>query len=167
MVKEAPTALNLYETGEVDDTYLSGELAQQMQNSPDLVQLKAASSFYLEMNQADEKSPLTNANLRRAMSYAIDRDSLAKNILANGSLPSQGFVPVDVAKSPKRVKTLLKKPARQISQIRQEKAVEYWNKAKQELGVSNLTVDLMVDDSEGAKKWANIFKDHYLILWKA
>lgn len=53
------------------------------------------------MNQADEKSPLTNANLRRAMSYAIDRDSLAKNILANGSLPSQGFVPVDVAKSPK------------------------------------------------------------------
>ena len=30
------------------------------------------------MNQADEKSPLTNANLRRAMSYAIDRDSLAK-----------------------------------------------------------------------------------------
>lgn len=111
MVKEAPTALNLYETGEVDDTYLSGELAQQMQNSPDLVQLKAASSFYLEMNQADEKSPLTNANLRRAMSYAIDRDSLAKNILANGSLPSQGFVPVDVAKSPKRVKTLLKKPA--------------------------------------------------------
>lgn len=53
-MKEAPTALNLYETGEVDDTYLSGELAQQMQNSPDLVQLKAASSFYLEMNQADE-----------------------------------------------------------------------------------------------------------------
>ena len=32
-----------------------------------------------------------------------------------------------------------------------KKAVEYWNKAKQELGVSNLTVDLMVDDSEGAK----------------
>ncbi len=30
--------------------------------------------------------------------------------------------------------------------------MEYWNKAKQELGVSNLTVDLMVDDSEGAKK---------------
>ena len=29
--------------------------------------------------------------------------------------------------------------------------MEYWNKAKQELGVSNLTVDLMVDDSEGAK----------------
>ncbi|MGH2252059.1 ABC transporter substrate-binding protein, partial [Enterococcus faecalis] len=47
VVKEAPTALNLYETGEVDDTYLTGELAQQMQNSPDLVQLKAASSFYL------------------------------------------------------------------------------------------------------------------------
>ncbi|MGH2162341.1 ABC transporter substrate-binding protein, partial [Enterococcus faecalis] len=80
-----------------DDTYLSGELAQQMQNSPDLVQLKAASSFYLEMNQADEKSPLTNANLRRAMCYAIDRDSLAKNILANGSLPSQRFVPLHVA----------------------------------------------------------------------
>ena len=167
MVKEAPTALNLYETGEVDDTYLSGELAQQMQNSPDLVQLKAASSFYLEMNQADEKSPLTNANLRRAMSYAIDRDSLAKNILANGSFLHKASFLWMSRNHQKRVKTLLKKPARQISQIRQEKAVEYWNKAKQELGVSNLTVDLMVDDSEGAKKWANIFKDHYLILWKA
>ena len=153
VVKEAPTALNLYETGEVDDTYLSGELAQQMQNSTALAQFKATSSFYLDMNQADEKSPLTNANLRRAMSYAIDRDSLAKNILANGSLPSQGFVPVDVAKSPKTGEDFVKEAGSdKLVKYDKKKAVEYWNKAKQELGVSNLTVDLMVDDSEGAKK---------------
>ena len=49
------------------------------------------------------------------------------------ALPSQGFVPVDVAKSPKRVKTLLKKPARQISQIRQEKAVNTGTKRNKNL----------------------------------
>ncbi|MEE0126205.1 MAG: ABC transporter substrate-binding protein, partial [Enterococcus faecalis] len=73
--------------------------------------------------------------------------------LANGSLPSQGFVPVDVAKSPKTGEDFVKEAGSdKLVKYDKKKAVEYWNKAKQELGVSNLTVDLMVDDSEGAKK---------------
>ncbi|MGK0552178.1 peptide ABC transporter substrate-binding protein [Enterococcus faecalis] len=155
VVKEAPTALNLYETGALDDTYLSGELAQQMQNDPNIVQLNAASTFYLEMNQAAEQSPFKNANLRKAFSYTIDREALVKNILANGSTAAQGFVPKAIAKNPKTAVDFTKE-ANSVTylQLDRKKAQQYWQQALKELGVSSLTVDLLVDDSEGAKKMA-------------
>ncbi|QQV79525.1 hypothetical protein JG559_08975 [Enterococcus faecalis] len=34
VVKESPTALNLFQDGQTDDVVLSGELAQQMANDP-------------------------------------------------------------------------------------------------------------------------------------
>ena len=37
VVKEAPTALNLFQDGQADDVILSGELAQQMAKDPELV----------------------------------------------------------------------------------------------------------------------------------
>jgi oligopeptide transport system substrate-binding protein len=155
VVKEAPTAANLYETGEVDDTYLSGELAQQMQNNPDMIQLNAASTFYLEMNQAAPDSPFRNANFRKAISYAIDRESLAKNILANGSTAAKSFVPEGLAKNPTTNEDFVTEAdsATYLS-FDAKKAEEYWNTAKKELGLSDLAVDLLVDDTEGSKKMA-------------
>ncbi len=35
----------------------------------------------MELNQRDEKSPFRNANLRKAISYSIDRKALVESIL--------------------------------------------------------------------------------------
>ena len=46
-----------------------------------LLLVKKASTQYMELNQRDEKSPFRNANLRKAISYSIDRKALVESIL--------------------------------------------------------------------------------------
>ncbi|GGC97190.1 peptide ABC transporter substrate-binding protein [Enterococcus wangshanyuanii] len=153
VVKEAPTSLNLFQDGQADDVPLSGELAQQMKSDPNFITLKAASTFYLEPNQIEEKSPYRNANLRKALSYAIDRKALVDQILANGSTEPEGLVPVGLAANPKTDEDFAKESGNDIV-YDVDKAKESWKKAKEELGISTLSVDLLIDDTDNAKKMA-------------
>lgn len=57
VVKEAPTSLNLFQDGQADDVILSGELAKQMADDPQLVIEKEARTSYLEFNQRAADSP--------------------------------------------------------------------------------------------------------------
>lgn len=153
VVKEAPTSLNLFQDGQADDVPLSGELAQQMKSDPNFITLKAASTFYLEPNQIEENSPYRNANLRKALSYAIDRKALVDQILANGSTVPEGLVPAGLAADPKTDEDFAKESGNDIV-YDVDKAKESWKKAKDELGISTLSVDLLIDDTDNAKKMA-------------
>jgi oligopeptide transport system substrate-binding protein len=153
VVKEAPTSLNLFQDGQADEVPLSGELAQQMKNDPDYIILKGASTFYFEPNQREENSPYRNANLRKALSYAIDRKALVEQILANGSAVPTGLVPEGLAADPKNDEDFAKESGNEVV-YDVAKAKEAWKKAKQELGITTLTADLLIDDTDNAKKMA-------------
>ncbi|MFK4568273.1 peptide ABC transporter substrate-binding protein [Enterococcus sp. UD-01] len=153
VVKEAPTSLNLFQDGQADEVPLSGELAQQMKNDPDYIILKGASTFYFEPNQREENSPYRNANLRKALSYAIDRKALVEQILANGSTVPTGLVPEGLAADPKNDEDFAKESGNEVV-YDVAKAKEAWKKAKQELGITTLTADLLIDDTDNAKKMA-------------
>lgn len=153
VVKEAPTSLNLFQDGQADEVPLSGELAQQMKNEPNYIVLKGASTFYLEPNQREENSPYHNANLRKALSYAIDRKALVDQILANGSAVPTGLIPEGLAADPKTDEDFAKAAGNEVV-YDIDKAKESWKKAKDELGVSTLSVDLLIDDTDNAKKMA-------------
>ena len=60
---------------------LTGELAQQMANDEAFVSEPLARTSYIELNQREENSPFRNEDLRKAISYAIDRDALVSSIL--------------------------------------------------------------------------------------
>jgi oligopeptide transport system substrate-binding protein len=100
VVKESSTALNLFKDGQADDVILSGELAQQNANDPAYTSFKEASTSYLELNQRDADSPFNNVNLRKAISYAINRESIVKQVLGDGSVVSTGLVPADMSSNP-------------------------------------------------------------------
>ena len=68
-----------------DDVILTGELAQQMANDEAFVSEPLARTSYIELNQREEDSPFRNEDLRKAISYAIDRDALVTSILGDGS----------------------------------------------------------------------------------
>ncbi|MHC5228109.1 peptide ABC transporter substrate-binding protein [Enterococcus sp. LJL99] len=153
VVKEAPTSLNLFQDGQADDVPLTGELAEQMKEDPNYITLKAASTFYLETNQRDENSPYRNENLRKAISYAIDRDALVNQIIANGSTAPIGLVPQDLVGSPTTDEDFAKEAGNQVI-YDVDKAKESWEKAKSELGIKTLTMDLLVDDTDNSKKMA-------------
>ena len=151
VVKEASTALNLFQDGQADDVELDGELAQQMANDPEYVSQPEASTFYLEMNQEDEDSPYRNENLRKAISYSIDRDALVKSILSDGSLAPVGLVPEGMSKSPDGNSEFTKDAGDNL-EFNEDKAKEYWEKAKKELDIDSLDIEMLSDDTDKSKK---------------
>lgn len=153
VVKEAPTSYNLFEDGQLDDVQLTGELAQQSANDPQLITEKLAATQYIELNQAAEDSPYRNENLRKALAYSIDREGLVNNILANGSVQPKGLVPADMSKSPDGGEDFTKAAGDDLS-YNQEKAKEHWEKAKKELNIDTLEIDILSSDADMSKKTA-------------
>lgn len=151
VIKEAPTALNLFEDGQSDDVILSGELAQQMANDPSLVIQKEASTYYLELNQREDDSQFRNADLRKAISYALDRDAIADNILGDGSVAATGLVPSEMSFNPDSKEDFTKESGAGVS-YDLDKAKEHWEKAKKDLGVDTVKIDLLASDDDKVKK---------------
>ncbi|EAA0286443.1 peptide ABC transporter substrate-binding protein, partial [Listeria monocytogenes] len=158
VVKESSTALNLFQDGQADDVILTGELAQQMANDEAFISQPEASTYYLEMNQRDEDSPFRNENLRKAISYAIDRDALVTSILGDGSIASSGLVPEGMTFSPGD-HTDFTEAAGSVISYDQEKAKEYWEKAKEELGIDSLEFDILASDTDSTKKIIEYLQD--------
>ncbi|GMA07236.1 peptide ABC transporter substrate-binding protein [Tetragenococcus halophilus subsp. flandriensis] len=151
VVKEASTALNLFQDGQADEITLSGELAQQMANDPDYLTLPMASTFYMEMNQEDEDSPFANENFRKAISYSIDREALVNSVLADGSIEPSGLVPSDMSENPETGDDFTEDAGSQL-EYDQEQAQEYWEQAQEELGEDSLEIDLLADDTDGSRR---------------
>lgn len=151
VVKESSTSLNLFKDGEADDVILSGELAQQNANDPAYKSFKEARTSYLEYNQRKEDSPFKNENLRKAISYAINRKSLVNQVLGDGSVVSTGLVPSGMSKNPKTDEDFAKE-AGNLAPYDKKKAKEYWDKAKKELKIDSLSFELMASDTDSSKK---------------
>ncbi|GAA3010902.1 peptide ABC transporter substrate-binding protein [Tetragenococcus solitarius] len=158
VVKEASTSLNLFQDGQADDVTLSGELAQQMANDPNYVTQPKASTFYLQLNQEDKDSPYRNENLRKAISYSIDRDALSDSILADGSIAPSGLVPSDMSSNPKTDDDFTKDAGSKL-EYDQKKAQKYWEKAKEELDIDSLDIEVLGDDTDGAKRVQEYLQD--------
>lgn len=151
VIKESSTAVGLYENGQLDRTELSSELAQQLSSNPDYQTVSYANTSYMEMNQAKEGSPFKSENFRKAVFYAIDRESYVKNLLAKGNMVATGLVPKDMSKNPKTGKDFTEDAAIDMT-FDKKKAQEYLAKAKEELGTEGISFDMLAGDSEGAKK---------------
>ncbi|MDV7799393.1 peptide ABC transporter substrate-binding protein [Enterococcus hirae] len=151
VVKESSTALNLFKDGQEDDVILSGELAQQNANDPAYTSVKEARTSYIELNQREADSPFKNVNLRKAISYSINRDALVKQVLGDGSVVSTGLIPADMSKNPETNEDFAKEAGKLVSYDK-DKAKEYWEKAKKELGIDSLEFNLMASDDDASKK---------------
>lgn len=151
VVKESSTALNLFQDGQADDVILTGELAQQMANDESFVAQPEASTYYMELNQADENSPFRNENLRKAISYSIDREAIATKILGDGSIASTGLVPGNMTFNPETDVDFTEDAGTSVS-YNPEEAKAYWEKAKTELGIDSFNFDILSSDTDSTKK---------------
>ncbi|OTO13308.1 oligopeptide ABC transporter, binding protein [Enterococcus sp. 4E1_DIV0656] len=151
VVKESSTSLNLFQDGQADDVILTGELAQQMANDEAFVSEPLARTSYIELNQREEDSPFRNEDLRKAISYAIDRDALVTSILGDGSLASTGLIPKGMTFKPTD-NTDFVDEAESVIEYDQEKAKEHWEKAKEALGIDSLSFEILASDTDSTKK---------------
>lgn len=91
MVEEQATALNMWETGQVDiiDSPPAPELARLKKEG----KLKSTPSFGTYFYNFNTKAkPFDNPKVRRALAMAIDRKSIVENVVRGGQVPAFAFV---------------------------------------------------------------------------
>ena len=153
VIKETSTSLNLYDTGSIDRMILSGDYVQTQQGNPDLKTQPTSTVAYLKFNQErdGEQTALANENIRKAIAMAFDKQAYVDTVLQNGSIPANGLVPQSLAVDPSTGEDYRDQNGDLLT-FDLEQAQEYWEKGLQELGLDSLTLEILSDDTENAKK---------------
>lgn len=149
VIKEVSTALNLFESGGLDDAILSGEIAKQYVDHEAYIVEPEARTNFLQFNYTDVPM-FSNAKLREAFSLVLNREELANTILGNGSLPAIAFVPHDFVTNPVTENDFAD-DAGEFLTYDIENAKQLFEEAKEELGVETIEFDLLGDDDETSK----------------
>lgn len=152
VIKDPSTLYNLYQTKKVDVASLSGVQAKSQLKNKDMHMLQDSRIFYLEFNQKTRPA-FKNQALRKAFSYAIDRKSFTKNVLADGSQPAEGFVTSGLANNPKTGEDFAKE-ANQNNQgltYNPTKAKAQYKLALSQLHKKSLKLEILAGDSVAAQ----------------
>ena len=108
--------------------------------------------FYLSLNMNNNvhnragAADLANLNVRKAISLAVDRETLA-NSLNDGSVASGGIIPIGLAANPNTGKDF-RDDAGVVTEYNLEQAKEYYQAAVAELG-HDVTIELLYGTDEG------------------
>lgn len=151
VIKEPSTSVNLYNSGEKDRAELTGEFALQYAEDPEIVTELEPSVFYMKFNQErdGEATPLANENIRRAISLAYNKQDLVDVVLANGSLPANYLVPTEFTFNENNED--FRDVNGDMNEFNIEEAQQHWETGLEELGVAEMTLDFLGDDTETAK----------------
>ncbi|WP_461244054.1 peptide ABC transporter substrate-binding protein [Secundilactobacillus muriivasis] len=155
VTKDSGTALNLFQSGKLDEAVLSGSQVKNMLKDSKMNVRPEARSGYLEMNQKKVKA-FKNLKIRQAMSYALDRKTFTKNVLGDGSIAAPGFVTKGLAKNPKTGADFTTDADSKGVGItfNAKKAKQLWKEGLKEIGKKSLTINLMSDDTPREKNTA-------------
>ena len=142
IIKDAASALNTYQSGQLDKVNLSSSDVAKYESDPEFHTMSEFRVTYLQFNTEDPD--LSNLNIRKALGYAIDRSILADTILADGSVAAEGLVSFGVSGNDKGT---FRELNGNVSPFDAAKAKEYWEKGVAELGHEPKLSLLIADDS--------------------
>ncbi|MFC7441963.1 peptide ABC transporter substrate-binding protein [Laceyella putida] len=128
---ETSKRINLYNAGEADTTKIDSEFVYAYKQTKDYTNLELASSQYLLMNET--KSFFKNANIRRAISLAVDRNEIVETVLKDGSKPAGALIPPAMTEGAQSFRKLA---GGEIVKHDTALAQAYFNKGLKELGLS-------------------------------
>ncbi|PEE39702.1 peptide ABC transporter substrate-binding protein [Bacillus pseudomycoides] len=155
IVKEISTVVNLYQTDKVDRAVISTEFVDKYKNDKELKQYTDPVMYFFRFN---ENVPiLKNKNARLALSMAFDKKGLATSFLNDGSVPANYYVPNGFLKGPD--KKDFRETTTEFNKTNVNKAKEYWEKAKQETGTNEVTLEMLNYDVENFKKVGEYIKE--------
>ena len=159
VIKDSQQALMSYQTGTLDITLLNGEQVDQVKDDPEFTSVGAGYLWYISPN-IDAVPDLANLNLRKAMTFALDRDAITGDVLKDGSTPAYTAVPAQFATGPdgSDFSADQTKFADDCA-YDPEKAKEFFETAKAELGKDTFTFDMVVDADDAPQKVAQVVKE--------
>lgn len=143
--QDTQTAVLDYQSGNIDVVKLQGEQVDMYKEDPGFTNRLQGYLWYIPVNLTVDK--LQNLNLRKALHYAIDRETIAANVLKDGSIAAEGEIPVELATGPDGKD--FRETAGKITEYDPAKAEEFYKAAVEELG-GDVTLDLLYEDSEAS-----------------
>ncbi len=159
VLKDSQQSLMNYQNGSLDLVKISGDQVDQVKDDPEFVTVGSGFLWYITPNIA-KNADLANLNLRRALTFAFDRESIVDDVVKDGSISACVPVPSDYAfNSLGEDFTTEQTPFPELCDSNAEKAVEYFEKAKAELGKSSFTFELIVDDTVIQQNVAAVIKE--------
>lgn len=159
VIQDSQQALMSYQNGDLDTTLLNGEQVDQVKDDPEFTSVGAGYLWYISPN-IKEVPELANLNLRLAMTFALDRDSICNDVLKDGCAPTYTAVPPEFAAGPdgsdfSADQTMFA----DACAYDPDKALEYYEAAKTELGQDTFTFDMVVDADDAPQKVAQVVKE--------
>lgn len=154
VIKEAQQTMLAYQNGDLDLATLSGEQVEQFKADPEFKTVAAGYLWYISPNT--KVAGLENVNLRKALALAYDKKAVVDNILKDGSVAADFAVPKLLATGPDGKD--YRETAGTYLSTDKAKALEYYNKAKQELKKDTFTYTLIVEDTESAQNVAQFIQ---------
>ncbi len=153
VVEDTQTAVMSYETGDLDYVKLTGDLVNQYSSDPDFTEVDGNFNYYLMYN-TPKGGALGSQTFRQAVAYAIDRESLCKQVLEDGSQPAYTLV----------MRNLVSKDGvdfvdacEQMYKYDADKAKTLWEQAKKELGTDTVSFTITYDQEKDFAKDAAAF----------
>ncbi len=159
VIKDSQQALMSYQTGTLDITLLNGEQVDQVKDDPEFTSVGAGYLWYISPN-IDGVPELANENLRKAMTFALDRDAITDDVLKDGSAPCYTAVPPQFATGPDGSDFSADQTKyAEYCAFDAAKAAEYYETAKSELGKDSFSFDMIVDADDAPQKVAQVVKE--------
>ncbi len=154
IIKDSQTAALKFESNELDVVKLSSELVDKYKSQSSFAQVNSGFLWYMSFNH--ETEIFGSLNARKAFSHAINKEHIANKILNDGSVAADFIVPKELATGPDGKD--FRETAETYAKYDKELALEYWNKAKSELGKDSFEVEILFDDAEAVKKMAEFIQ---------
>ncbi len=159
VIKESQQALLSYQNGDLDIIQLSGDQVDQVKDDPEYKSVGAGYLWYISPNVA--KYPeLANLNMREALTFALDRKTIVDSVVKDGSSATYTAVPPQFATGPAGDDFSANQDEfKDVCAFDAAKALDFYNKAKTELGKDTFSFEMIVDDTEIQQNVAAVIKE--------
>ncbi|CAJ1224997.1 ABC transporter substrate-binding protein [Levilactobacillus zymae] len=148
VTKDETTAANLFKSGKIQETTVSGQYVRSNGNEKQLKTHLLGRMSLLVFNSKQAKT--SSENLRQAVSYVIDRNQLVNHVLGDGSKAATSAIPYGDQKNPQTGEDMTKEVGNLLPHD-VTKAKAYWQKYLKETGKSKVTLNILTDDSDDDK----------------
>lgn len=154
VIKENSTGADLFDAGQLDYTTLTDQFVQEYTGADDFHTASKATIGYLSFNTQREAT--ANADLRRAIAQAFDKQVYADSVIQDGSKVLNNQVPkdFDVNEAGEDYQTA----AGPMLEYNLEAAQADWAKAKTALGKDTIELQLLTSDVGLSKRTAEFLQ---------
>lgn len=150
-----PSALS-FDNEEVDFSKLSGQLVEKYKDNENFKNVLDGYLWFLSINVEKTDSALDNVNLRKAIALSINKDDIANDILKDGSVGADYFIPKELATGPDG-KDYRESTGTYLG-FDEAKAKELYETAKAETGKTAFNIELLYEEEGNIKQVAEFIK---------